>query len=228
MRACSTPMVGRSTSDAARMGEGSDAAAALLDRDLFQPYLEPGEKILWVGRPGRVAVFERWHRFALLQTFGKFALMPIVGIAVISTFALLKDKQLIPLYLLGRFIAPPAIVAGALFGVCSVFLFVGRVSRVSALKRLSYAVTTSRAMEIDRQKRLGPSAVALNSVDHFDVEERTDQSGQIVFGYRTEKDYRRRTKRVPRLTFEGIDSVAFVCALAKDAASKRRPGKRDG
>lgn len=228
MRACSTPMDARSTSDGAGIGDGGGASAALLDRALFQPYLEPGEKILWVGRPGRVAVFERWHRFALLQTFGKFALLPIVCVAVILVFSLMKDKQLIPLYLLGRITAPPAIVAGALFSLCSVFLFVGRVSRVSALKRLSYAVTTYRAMEIDRQKRLAPSTVSLDLVAHFDVEERSDQSGQIVFGYRTERGCRGQTRRVPLLIFEGIDSVAFVCSLAKDAAGKHRQGKRGG
>jgi hypothetical protein len=209
------------------MGESSEASAALFDRALFQPYLEPGEKILWVGRPGKVSVFAPKHWLALLRLFGLFILMPIGVVVVLWAIAWLRDNQVIPLYLMPRFIAPPAIVAGSLYGLAVILSFISRVSRVSALKRLSYAVTTSRAMEIDRQKRLAPSTVALNSVDHFDVEERSDQSGQIVFGYRTERDYRGRTRRVPRLIFEGIGSVAFVCALAKDAAGKYRQGKRD-
>src|SRR5690348_2702407 len=98
MRACSTPMAERSTSDAAQMSEGSDPASALLDRALFQPYLEPGERILWVGRPGRVRILAPRFWLFLAILFGSFPPITVCMMAFVWIDSWIEHGRLISLH----------------------------------------------------------------------------------------------------------------------------------
>jgi hypothetical protein len=136
----------------------------------------------------------------------------------------------------GRFMSLDRLIEGtSLFAAALVVLMaflvvvclISRILRIPTLRRTSYAVTSNRALAIDRKKPSKLQAVFLDTVDPFDVTERADQTGSIVFGYSTQRGYKGREERVPKLLFDEIDNVAFVCALAKDAAGKHRRGKRD-
>jgi len=221
-------MAERSTSDGARTGEGGPAGAAPLDRAFFQPYLEPGERILWIGRPGRVHVlFPKFWLF-LVITLGMVPVTTIGAAAVALAVSWLEHGRLMSI----QRVVEVATLLGEGVTVIVAFVVVGalasRALRIPVLRRTSYAVTSKRAMAIDRKKPATLQSAFLDTVDPFDVTERNDQSGSIAFGYKIERGYKGSDERVPRVLFDDIDNVAFIAALAKDAAARMKGNIRDG
>lgn len=213
MRACSTPMAEHSTSDAARMGEGSDPGAALLDRSLFRPYLEPDERILWVGRPGRI----RWF-FSRRDGDRTLWLIFLTPMTALMAWGIVNDIRA------GDFAAisfPNLVLFGSFvfFFVLAVWLQCDSIRRE---RREVYALTDQHALLLRRDsKRPTAARESLATISGVYHRERSDGSGHITFGY----DYRKGRIRygrpvtfsTPRLTFIDIDHVSAVATLAETA-----------
>lgn len=205
------------------MGENSDPASALLDKALFQPYLEPGEKILWVGRPGRIHFMAQGDWRLLLTFFARLVGIAALGLIAFSAVSFFQQHHLPPYDRVIRGV----VFIGGMFFLLFVFVVLMRVIRnvfrLLTLKRSTFLLTDRRAFCLDRGKPSDPAHVDLTTIDRFHHEERSDGSGSVVFGYRKEKrkmKYSTVTVDVPRLMFEDIGGVALVRKLAEDAAEK--------
>jgi hypothetical protein len=234
MKACSTPMDARSTSDAARMGEGSDAASALLDRSLFQPYLEPGEKILWVGRPSSAKNPSRWIprpkvRVHPIQWIGGALLLISVG----GVFAeKIHDRrpewpllQLIvssaaALVFLLTFLA---VISVLCYLLCFIAIFLCSYFS-SKLSDISYALTDQRALAIDRASGRVAKMATYDPISRPEARLREDGSGNVEFGYKGAvyaRWGRRKEVNLSSLTFENIDDAAGVLQLTQQVLNDR-------
>jgi hypothetical protein len=216
-------MDARSTSEAPRVGESSDASSALLDRALFEPHLVPGEKILWVGRPARIHFMAQGDWRLLLTDFARLVGIAALGLIVFSAASFFQQHHLPPYDRVIRSV----VFIGGMFFLLFVFVVLMRairnIFRILTLRRSSFLLTDRRAFCLDRGKPGDPAHVDLATVDRFHQEERPDGSGSVVFGYRKEKrkmKYSTVTVDVPRLMFEDIGGVSLVRKLAEDAAEK--------
>jgi hypothetical protein len=112
----------------------------------------------------------------------------------------------------------PAIILGVIFLVLLPFAIY---NRMSAIRYISYALTSRQAIAVDRRRCRLVGRVALDSVDQLDHEARSDGSGFIVFDYdmKYPKDdvLGYHGVAVPRLVFEDIDDVESVARLATKA-----------
>jgi hypothetical protein len=168
-------MDARSTSEGAGIGDSGEASAVLLDLPLFQPYLEPGEKILWVGRPGRVRWFSPRRRgdrslaLALLFITSTIFVPGTIEAVRGGGFANIGLPQLL---------------------ICGFLLFTliqaARVqfNSVKELHRIVYAVSNQRAFTLVRGLQCQPlewvSLATISGIYHW---ARADGSGCVVFGY---------------------------------------------
>jgi hypothetical protein len=209
--------------NSARSIDEGDDASALLDRTLFQPYLEPGEKILWAGRPSAVHFLPVEAKGKRLKSLG-LAVLLLIPLAGLSVWKARSKHPSIPL---SEALILGGIVAIATFGALfvfygTVFLLMGR-GRLRRLRQESYALTDRRALVLNRALSK-VNSLAYDVTTPCQAFVRDDGSGRIVFG----KEERRSgriieigKKAIAMLAFDDIDNVALVHSLAKDAAGKR-------
>jgi hypothetical protein len=207
-------MDARSTSDAARMGASSDAASALLDRALFQPFLEPGERILWIGRSR-----PRWLRAGTAYRMFWMSLACILVVLAVATFPFAKSGPSPMLSEEDLYSVKVGIVQAAVLGaLCLTFLVLGIFRRVAAVRSLSYLLSDSRAMALDRRRGGPPKTVSFGEIDHLEQNLRSDGSGEIIFDYNLIYPKNGGTaKAVPKLMFVDIENASAVRKLAEDA-----------
>lgn len=234
MKAYWTLMAARSTSDAARMGEGSDAAVSLRDRALFEPYLEPSEKILWAGRPNRAKNPSRWiprpkARVHPLQWIGA-ALLPIF----LGGFLAEKIHDRQPEWsLLQLILASTAGLAFMLTFFATISVLVYLLYFIVILLRsyfgskrndISYALTDQRALVIDRSSGTAPKMATYDSISQPEARLREDGSGNVEFGYKGAvyaRWGRRKEINSSSLTFESIDDAATVLQFTQQVLKDR-------
>ncbi len=207
------------------------SGGAIADRSLFQPYLKPGERILWVGRPGRVRLFPSIARAEGPRFLLACLLMFVVGGSVMSAL-FLGILALNAWWRHANLSWPKILNVGLSIGFsitafCLAVAFtkqlVSRSIQVRALRTISYALTDRRALCVNRRKLSDPKQVRLATVDRFHHEVMPDGTGSVVFGYQKkelEREYPAETIDVPRLEFEGIEAASVVRKLAEDAAKK--------
>lgn len=192
---------------------------SLDDRMLFRPFLQPGEKVIWSGRPGKIRWFGRENGHWAIATFTLLWLLPsgvvgaIIGkIAIESGWKTLSHEHV--------FVALFA-YNGLVLAVMAALI----VWRVVRLRRAAYVLTDSRAMKIERiEGRPRSTSTALHISGKFDVKQRRNGGGDIVFGYRsryvTSDDGGTGWIEDPNLTFEDISDVRRVLSLAQEALAK--------
>ena len=239
MRACSTPMDAPSTSDAARMGESGDPAVALLDKALFEPYLEPSEQILWVGRPGgskgsmrRVPEKSKKERRA--EAAG-YVILIVILIGAYGTEVGSKHHD----WSWSRSFLAATVTVGLMLVAMMALLFsmklvliAGRFARSpfhrQALNDSSYALTDLRAMALRRSQSGALRMSSYDSVNKPRAMLREDGSGNVIFGYKGGLFPRwggRRTPNASCLVLENIDNAATVYRLAQVALEERALSK---
>ena len=162
------------------MDEGDDASA-LLDRALFQPYLEAGEKILWAGRPGAVRFLPAEAKGKRLKSLG-LAVLLLIPIAGANAWRARSKHPSIPL---SEALILGGIVSIALFGALfvlygTVFLLMGR-GRLRRLRQESYVLTDRRALVLNRASSK-VSSLTYDVTTPCQAFGRDDGSGRIVFG----------------------------------------------
>jgi hypothetical protein len=193
-------------------GAGKDNST-IVDRPLFQPYLEHGEKVLWIGRP-------RFH----WGEAGYRILWVLVGLVVVGLILGIRsasgppsgvgqeDTSHVEIYLGYAGIACLMLLGAMLWGV-------GR--HLIATSRVTYLLSERRAMALDRRSGKLLKSVSLGEVDQLDQILRSDGSGRVIFDYDLVYSKSRGTTRAfPKLEFADIESAAAVRALAEEAALK--------
>lgn len=197
----------------------SGSSGTIADRSLFQPFLAPGEKVIWSGRPRRLRWFgaDNWHW--LISAFAVVWLLPC-GTATLMIWrgmtrrgweATLDHEG--PLFVL--------FVSSALFLAIIIGLICWRTAR---LRRTAYALTDRRALKVEHRDKLRSTSTALDLVNRFEPRVRRDGGGDLVFGYR--REYVNNSEgggswvEKPRLTFEDISDVPKVLSLAQEALAK--------
>ncbi|HVY52424.1 hypothetical protein FRZ61_21890 [Hypericibacter adhaerens] len=206
-------MDGRSTSEGSGIGDSGGASAALLDRALFQPYLEPGEKILWIGRP-RLHWSEIGYRlFVLLAILAFVGLIAwIKATSGPTSGATPEDADQAKVYIGYALIGPLVLLAAMMWRI-------GR--EIIAPTKLTYLLSDCRAMALDRRNGKLLKSVSLRNVDQLDQILRSDGSGRIIFDYDLIYSKNSNTpEAVPKLEFVDIEAAATVKALAEKAALK--------
>lgn len=189
-------------------------------RSLFQPYLEPGEKILWVGRPGRIHFCRARKPGSPMERLGIIALC-VIGLTVASAVRGIEkhpDRSWVFMTLVGFVVV--AGMTALIFILSSASLLLMWPLRLYGLRRLSYALTDRRALVLDRSSQKSPKFVAYDEWSRFESFERADGSGLVVFGYKDEvrpKWKSRVISKTPRLVFDDIDQASFVCSIAERA-----------
>jgi hypothetical protein len=192
---------------------------SVIERSLFQPFLEPGEKVIWTGKPARLRWFgsDNWNKIV-----AGFAVMFMLPSAMAVGFiwrnvtrhgwdAIFEDW------------APPALQALFTAGFLSLVVVLVR-RRLARLRRTRYALTERRAISLELDEQPFATSSALDLINRFDGDVRADGSGDLVFGYR--REYVKDTEggsgwqEKPRLTFEDITDVPRVLCLAQEALAK--------
>lgn len=194
------------------MDEGDDASA-LLDRALFQPYLETGEKVLWIGRP-------RFHwGEAGYQIFWIF-----VGLVVVGLILGLRSVSGAPSVVGQEDASQVEVYLG--YAMIGCFLFLGVMlwgigRQLVAPSRVTYLLSDRRAVAFDRRSGKPLKSVSLGEVDQLDQILRSDGSGRVIFDYDLVYSKSKGTTRAyPKLEFVDIEGAAAVRALAEEAALK--------
>jgi hypothetical protein len=186
---------------------------ALLDRSLVQPFLERGEKVLWIGRP-------RFHwGEAGYQIFWLF-----VGLVVVGLILGLRSVSGPPSGVdRGDAFQLEAYLGFAMIG-CLLFLGVmlwGIGRQLIAPSRVTYLLSDRRAVAFDRKNGKLLKSVSLGEVDQLDQILRSDGSGRVIFDYDLVYLKSKGTTRAyPKLEFVDIEDAATVRALADEAALK--------
>lgn len=228
-------MDARSTSDTTRMGESSDPAVALHDRALFQPYLEPGEQILWVGRPGdskgsmrRVPEKSKKDRRAEAVVY---VIMIVILIGACGTEFGSKHHD----WSWSRSILVGAVTVGLMliamitliFSMKLVFIAI-RFARSpfhrQALNDSSYALTDLRAMALRRSQSRALRMASYDVVNKPEAKLRKDGSGNVIFGYKGGLFPRWGGWRTPNascLVLENIDDAVAIYRLAQAVLEER-------
>jgi len=197
----------------------SGSGGTIADRSLFQPFLQPGEKIIWSGRPERVRWLGgvNWRAIFLSFTIINLVASGSAGLGIYKFVSKggwegLAEHR-------GRFAA--LLAFNGVFSAVALFLASRRVAR---LRRTSYALTDRRAMKIEQADQPRLTSSALDFVNRFATNIRRDGSGDLVFGYRSEyvrsARYGGHWEEKPRLTFEDISDVRRVLSLAQEALAK--------
>lgn len=186
---------------------------ALLDRSLFQPFLERGEKVLWIGRP-------RFHwGEAGYQIFWVF-----VGLVVVGLILGLRSVSGPPFGVGEEDANQVQIYLGYAMIGCLLFLGVmlwGIGRQLIAPSRVSYLLSDRRAVALDRRSGKLLKSVSLAEVDQLDQILRSDGSGKVIFDYDLVYSKSKGTTRAyPKLEFVDIEGAATVRALAEEAALK--------
>ncbi len=201
------------------MNEGALKDSGLLDRSMFQPFLQPGEKVIWSGRPGRLRWLgaDNWQP-VMLGFVTVFMLPSAAAIALIWRNAARHGWNAIFEYW-----GPPTAQIVFTAGFLSLVVVMIR-RRLGRLRRTVYALTDRRAISIELDEEVRSTSVALDLVNRFEPDIRADGSGDLVFGFR--REYVKSAKGggswqdKPRLTFEDISDVARVLSLAQEALAK--------
>jgi hypothetical protein len=210
-------MLQASVAQASAMAESTDTS--LDDRSLFQPFLQPGEKIIWSGRPEWMGWLglDNWRPIFLAFMFLSVLPSGVTGVILYHVVAKWGWNGLVE-----HWDALAALLAfnGLFLGIS--FTLIRR--RLGRLRRTSYALTDRRAMKIEQADQPRLTSSALDLVDRFATDMRRDGSGDLVFGYRNEyvtsDDYGARWEQKPRLVFEDISDVPRVLSLAQEALAK--------
>jgi hypothetical protein len=213
-------MDARSTSDGARMGEGDAAGAALLDRVFFQPYLEAGEKIIWIGRPGP-ARFR--PPMTTASAWKKYKILPLLlagATALIASKLESKDPSRSWQFdlVVGFLLALLYLALLLLVGLARALL--AWRSRVRLLPGLSYALTDRRALSLDRKSEQRPRSAAYDPMTPVEVAERADGTGFVILGtteYELLRGKKLSASKKAKLVFEEIEHARFVFAMAEKA-----------
>jgi hypothetical protein len=132
----------------------------------LRSYLDPGEKLLWMGRPIQGIVFTLldWY-------FIPFSVVWL-GVALIISLANLKKTA-----------APVDAVMSVLFIGIGIYWLIGRFFVDSFYRaRLVYGVTDRRAIIASGVFRRSVQSIDLSSLSGLKLEERGDGSGTISFG----------------------------------------------
>ncbi|HVY52425.1 hypothetical protein FRZ61_21900 [Hypericibacter adhaerens] len=198
------------------MKEG--AKSSIAEQSFFQPFLLPGEKVIWVGRPVRPRWVgaDIWHW--LISTFALLWLLPCGFASILIWQRVTRRGWEAALSHQGPFVALG--VFTVLFVGITVWLIRRRVGR---LRRTAYVLTDRRALKLDNREKL-PASTSLDIVDRFDTHILADGSGDLVFGYANEYVFNDvgglEWIKKPGLTFEDINDVPRVLSLAQEALAK--------
>ena len=143
-----------------------DSATQFDDQQALLPYLLPGERILWNGRPPTGFLFRKTDLFLL-----PFSLM-WAGFAVFWEVMAWKSG------------APPFfLVFGGMFVVMGVFFVGGRFFYDMRLRANTvYAITEGRALILNGVRRRALTALALSTLSQIHLELLDDGRGTITFG----------------------------------------------
>ncbi|MFP4598148.1 MAG: hypothetical protein ACLFVJ_07850 [Persicimonas sp.] len=137
-----------------------DNAARIIDREL-----DPGEELLWAGRPRQGVVFTRLDFFLIPFSllWGGFAI-------AWETIVLLHGVW-------------PFAIFGSFFVVIGLYMMIGRFF-VAARKRAHtyYGLTNERVLIISGKRLDKVQSKRLKQLDEFDLEERRDGNGTIEMG----------------------------------------------
>lgn len=199
-------------------GIGKDNST-IVDRALFQPFLQPGEKIIWSGRPERVRWLggDNWRAIFLIFTI--ISVVPS-GFAGLGVYQFVREWGWEGLVEHWGPLAALLAFNGIFFAIALILIC----RRVARLRRTSYALTDRRAMKIEQADQPRLTSSALDFINRFATDMRRDGGGDLVFGYRNEyvrsARYGGHWEEKPRLVFEDISDVPRVLSLAQEALAK--------
>jgi hypothetical protein len=195
-------------------GTGQDNST-IVDRSLFQHFLQPGERVIWSGRPGRLRWIgaDNWRHiiniFALLWLLPSgFVVLFILKFLVQDGWSGVSTHWFLLVLLVG--------ISGVSF--TAILMLINR--RIARLRRTSYVLKDRRAVIVEQRNKPRPTSVALDLVNRFGTDIRRDGSGDLAFGYRREDVNEVGWAEKPRLTFEDISDVPRVLSLAQEALAK--------
>lgn len=200
------------------MDQNAAKESGILDRSMIQPFLQPGEKVIWSGRPARLRWFglDNWHW--LISAFALIWFLPSGAAVLLIWQRATRRGWEATLDQVGPFVA--LLGSTALFLAIVVALICWRIGR---LRRAVYALTDRRAITVERRVKPRQTSATLDLVSRFETDIRADGSGDLVFGYR--REYVDNGEggywvEKPRLTFEDINDVPRVLRLAQEALAK--------
>ena len=131
----------------------------------FRPELQPGEQLLWTGRPGRPS-----SRFQTTRPFGGLFLFVAFFAVVAITQARHSGQSLANLL-------PFALIAGLMLWNFSRPMRAAR----NTVRNVSYAVTDKRVLLLTSGEERSLHAAQLSDIPAIEKRERADGSGSIVF-----------------------------------------------
>ncbi len=166
----------------------------------WSPYLEPGEAVVWEGKPRKG--IQLWP--------GLIWMILGVPLLIASYFLLTTSPQIASDRLTLETFALKTM--GFVFLVLGVYLLVGEWIRVATRhRRIRYALS-------DRRAYIGVGGkvevVPLNGHD-IETKPAKDGSGKVLFGIRDKWD-----KLSPAASFDNIDDVEKVAALIRKASGR--------
>ncbi len=138
------------------------------DTSWARELLQPGEKLLWTGKPGRVRLLEK---------------KDLISLAIMLVLAALGGK------LLWDFLQPEkknylgAVAVAAALAICVWRTLGGILGRFLALKRARYALTDRRVVA---RSGKGTKSLDLTDLPRMTAAQRDDGSGDLLFGAGTQ------------------------------------------
>jgi hypothetical protein len=184
------------------------------DYNLIQVELQPGEKLLWSGRPNPKRMAWQLPNIIAVVFAIPFTLFAIFWMCL----ALLPMAAFFSA-------AEPSQMEGAAFSLCFPlfglpFLLVGLVMLTApywayrrALKMV-YGLTDRRALILTTGKSISVKSYSDEDIDNIERTEQADGSGDLIFA---REEYRRRGRRHTRnIAFIGIPNVRAVERLMLD------------
>lgn len=140
-----------------------DARAAL------EPELEPGEKLLWAGRPKRGLLLRQadYHRMPFQMFIGAFTL--------IGFFLFFVEEP-------GERI--PSLILGAVMTVLGLYLLVGRIIHDALIRRwMFYGISSRRVLFMSLFLRRSVTALELCEISDVRVKHWANGIGTVCFGF---------------------------------------------
>jgi hypothetical protein len=152
---------------------------SLLGHSLFRPFLQPGEKVVWSGRPGRL----RWIGADNRQCFYAALIVGPGPSGIILLFMWLAARQSSWSDVSSHWLLWASLLAfAAIFLLSFAALALWRVGR---LKKTVYALTNRRAIKLQTNKP-EPNSISLDPINRFASKIRPDGSGDLAFGFQRE------------------------------------------
>jgi hypothetical protein len=197
------------------MTEAPNLGSSLIDRSRFEPHLQPGERILWAGRPGRMQMFGPGARRKYFSYLGRLAL-------VVAAYGLLhayeRSENLKYIFESSRpsFYLALVVVFAALALLMTLGALLLGFMRMRSLRFFAYALTDRRVLVHDGGCQFGLQAEDLETITRLGSEIRPDGTGSLSF--------HRKRGWSSSLWFQEIDNAAMVLRLAQNALAKLPPG----